>query len=376
MTRRSRGWPQATAMIVAAAAVSALAAAFFAPGEGKAVAQAAPANTAAPAVSGEATAGQRLTVSNGSWTGSPASFAYQWLRCDAALSSCAAIDGATAASYDVAAAADVDRRLRARVTATNPDGSTAAQSNATETVKAAPATGQPANTKDPAISGTARIGETLRVTAGDWSGAQPITFAFQWLRCDQAGNNCVNVGGATDDAYQVRDLDRDRTMRVRVTARNSAGSTSELTPATAVVQSPEGPAGAIKLSTGETSIPVTSVPANESLVVEQAVFEPSVIRSQTAPFQVRIKVKDTRGFVVRDALVFIRSTPLVTQRSVDRDTPTAQDGWVSVTMTPERDFPVLDPNYALQFYVKAYRSGDPILGGVAGTRLIQVPLGR
>jgi hypothetical protein len=29
----------------------------------------------------------------------------------------------------------------------------------------------------------------------------------------------------------------------------------------------------------------------------------------------------------------------------------------------------------VQFFVKAYRLGDPALAGIAGTRLVQVPLG-
>ena len=85
-------------------------------------------------------------------------------------------------------------------------------------------------------------------------------------------------------------------------------------------------------------------------------------------------MKDTRGFVVRDALVFFRSTPLVTQNAQDQRT--GQDGWLQLTVTPERDFPELRGGYNLQFYVKAYRQGDPTLGGIAGTRLVQVPLSR
>jgi hypothetical protein len=88
---------------------------------------------------------------------------------------------------------------------------------------------------------------------------------------------------------------------------------------------------------------------------------------------VRVKVKDTRGYVVRDALVFLRSTPLVTRNAQDQ--PTGQDGWLQVTVTPENDFPELRPAYAVQFFVKAFRQGDPPLAGVAAYRLAQVPLG-
>jgi glucose/arabinose dehydrogenase len=115
--------------IVAPASAATLTAAY-------AAAPAGPANTALPAVSGQAKEGQELTVSNGSWTGSaPITFAYQWLRCSTnSLGSCSPIAGATANSY-TAVAADVGARLRATVTATNAAGSASATSVATPPIK-------------------------------------------------------------------------------------------------------------------------------------------------------------------------------------------------------------------------------------------------
>ena len=44
--------------------------------------------------------GQTLTVSNGSWTGSPSSFAYQWQDCDSAGNTCTTITGATSSTLN------------------------------------------------------------------------------------------------------------------------------------------------------------------------------------------------------------------------------------------------------------------------------------
>jgi hypothetical protein len=129
------------------------------------------------------------------------------------------------------------------------------------------------------------------------------------------------------------------------------------------------------LPSGERSIPATSVPANHRLVVAEVRFTPNPVRSRTAPIIVRVRVRDTRGFVVRSALVFARSTPLVT-RAIRPRQPTATDGWVTFTMQPRFTFPRPRNGFNVQFFVKAYRTGDPPLAGVAAYRLVQVRLAR
>ncbi len=364
---------------LAAAALASLATVLALPGGSGAVTRAVPDNTQEPRISGSATVGSTLTASQGSWTGSPTSYAYQWVRCprDGGLPSgadCAAIGGATTTKY-VVASADEDRRLRVRVTASNADGSKTVASNATAVVRAADQ-GRPVNVQAPTLSGTAAQGQTLHVSPGTWNGLQPITYTFRWVRCDTSGNNCIVQQGFQDDAYLVREGDVGKTIRARVIARSSRGEASKLTAQSPTVQGPQtppGPSGVITLPNGEKSIPVTSVPSSERLVVDQVQFSPNPLRSRTDPITVRIKVKDTRGYVVRDALVFFRSTPLVTRNAQDQKT--GQDGWLQLTVTPEHDFPELNPAYAVQFFVKAYRQGDPPLAGVAAYRLVQVQLG-
>lgn len=340
-----------------------------------------PTNTAEPRISGTATEGQTLSTTSGSWSGSPTAFAYQWVRCGSNGgrsdgSDCAFADGATSSSYTLSAA-DVGRRIRVRVSATNAYGTKTVASNPTGTVKSA-SSGRPVNTAEPVISGTPAAGQTLTTTPGSWSSSTSFSTSYRWVRCGSDGgksdgSNCSSISGATSSTFTPGASEIGRRLRVRVTARNASGSTTVASNPTAVI-GPAAPAGTITLPSGERSIPVTSVPADQRLVVDSVVFSPSRVTSRTTPIVVRIRVKDTRGYVVRDARIFIRSTPLVTTGV--RDASTGTDGWLTVTLTPLRTFPQIRRGYSVQFYVKTYRTGDPTLGGVAGTRLVQVPLGR
>ena len=372
---RRRAGPKLRFVIVGALlALTTLVAAALTSGSARALTQAAPENTAEPRISGSPTAGSTLTTTSGDWTGTtPINYAYQWVRCPTSGgkpdgSDCATISGATTTAY-VVGSGDVGKRLRVRVTASNSDGSATVASNATTTVAGAGA-GRPRNTKAPSVSGTTSPGATLHGDAGTWTGTQPIAFTFQWLRCDSSGNNCLELPGQKDDSYTLRDGDIDHTMRIRVTAENSVGTRNRLSAQTAVVSIGAGlPPGAVKLPSGEISIPATSVPPSERLIVDRVDFSPNPVQSRSTPLAVHVKVKDSRGYVVRDVLVFVRSTPLVT--STPGEQRTADDGTITYTVQIEPDFPIRT-GYSVQFFVKAHRQGDNPLGGVAGYRLVQV----
>jgi hypothetical protein len=191
---------------------------------------AAPSNTTAPAVSGTPKVGQTLTVSNGTWTGSPTDYSYQWQRCTSSTS-CASIVDATENTY-VARSADVDKTLRAVVTATNADGLSTANSNQTATVAAA--TGVPVNTARPSVSGDAVVGETLTAENGSWTN-NPTSYRYQWLQCDRFGGSCVPTGFIGRN-YSPRLADVGGTMRVQVTARNTNGSATVRSSPSDIVQ--------------------------------------------------------------------------------------------------------------------------------------------
>jgi glucose/arabinose dehydrogenase len=94
----------------------------------------------------------------------------------------------------------------------------------------------PTNTTLPRISGQAKEASTLTADPGTWSGTKPITFLFQWLRCDKFGGNCIDIAGATANTYVPTSSDVSFRIKVRVTGTNAVGSSSAVSAATAQVK--------------------------------------------------------------------------------------------------------------------------------------------
>ena len=180
-----------------------------------------PANVSLPTVSGTAQEGSQLTASAGGWSGTGPVVAYQWRRCDTSGGSCTDVAGATSTTYGLTSA-DVGSTIRVAVTASNGAGSASASSAQTGVIAAQPQA--PSNVSPPTISGTVAEGQTLTADHGAWSGATPISYSYQWLRCDSSGGTCAPIGGATAATYPVVTADVGSTLRVRVNASNSVGA--------------------------------------------------------------------------------------------------------------------------------------------------------
>jgi thermitase len=97
-----------------------------------------------------------------------------------------------------------------------------------------PGVSPPVNTSSPSISGNGTIGQTLQASTGAWTNS-PTGYAYQWQRCDANGANCAAISGATLSTYLVASADVGSTLRVQVTASNSAGSATATSAQTAVV---------------------------------------------------------------------------------------------------------------------------------------------
>jgi len=115
---------------------------------------------------------------------------------------------------------DLGSTLRVAVTASNSAGSSApASSEHTAVVQMGSV---PVNSTPPSISGTAKTGQTLTSSTGSWT-ESPTSYAYQWQRCDTTGTICVAIEGATTASYAINPADAGSTLRVAVTASNSAG---------------------------------------------------------------------------------------------------------------------------------------------------------
>jgi hypothetical protein len=354
--------------IVGLATIVALAGGLFAAwaSDSSAAPTVAPTNTGEPSITGTARVGQVLRTTRGTWSGTePIDYAFRWYRCDGRgapdASDCQRISDATNNTYTLRQA-DAGFRIRAQVVATNADGSARATSNPTNVVISA----RPTNLTEPSISGTASVGSRLHANRGEWAGEQPITYAYVWLRCTSRGDDCAEIQGANDTDYEVRDSDSGHTIRVRVVARNDRGTTSAISNPTSVI----GGGGGTP-SPGN-SIDVGSLQAGgDRLVVAQVQFSPNPVTSSTAPITARVRVTARGGRPVSGARVFMRGTPRVVQGQTQT---TAGDGWATLSLVPNSNFPTPRNGYNVQFFIKAFRAGDPPLGGVAGYRLVQVRL--
>jgi RHS repeat-associated protein len=92
---------------------------------------------------------------------------------------CTNISGANDATYTLTSG-DLGKKILVQATASNPDGTSAPISSASTLV----AGSAPVDLSAPKVTGTAAIGDALTADSGSWSGASPISYAYQWQRCN------------------------------------------------------------------------------------------------------------------------------------------------------------------------------------------------
>jgi Tol biopolymer transport system component len=91
----------------------------------------------------------------------------------------------------------------------------------------------------------AQEGQLFVYQQGSWNSSSGLTVDHpQWLRCDTAGDNCVEIpqaDGGWDGNYTASASDVGHTLRVRETVENSFGSSTATSAATETIVAPPPP---------------------------------------------------------------------------------------------------------------------------------------
>jgi hypothetical protein len=326
--------------------------------------QAPPSSSSAPTISGTAQDGALLTANPGSWTHSPTSYAYQWLRCDADGANCGTIAGANSQRYTLGSA-DVGHRLRVLVSATNRAGSGSAASQPSAVVQAAGSA--PTNTGAPTVSGTPQQAASLTTSKGSWTGSQPISYSYSWQRCDGAGGNCTTfVSRAGSSSYTLTAADVGHTIRAQVTASNARGSSTATSQQTALVAPEQTTQGRATLAVSQVSLP-------DRLVLDRVRFSPNPVRSRQTAIVARFHVSDTRGFSIQGALVYALGLPYGWTFNAPEQ-PTDATGWATIVVHPTPNMPLRRGD--LVMFIRARKPGENLLAGVSTRRLVQEGIAR
>jgi hypothetical protein len=199
--------------------------------------QAPPAILVSPHIAGVLRAGVRVRASRGRWTHRPSSYEYSWRRCGPAR--CRPIAGATGPAYTLGEA-DVGRALEVLVVAINSSGRSApAPSPLTAQVLGNHAP-RPVDLVAPSVGGSPTPGQPLTASNGAWANA-PLSFEYEWQRCDAQGLACTPIAGAQAATYTPSQADLGSTLRVALIASNAAGESEPVVSAASAVVSSSGP---------------------------------------------------------------------------------------------------------------------------------------
>ena len=214
---------------------------------------AAPSLATAPALSyaststtGQPVVGSAVTVRAATWTASPnVSKVYQWYLCDSPVDSgvtsipvgCSAISGESNTTI-TALLAWQDRYLTVAETAQNSVGQATAFAAVAVTVQT-----KPIFASNPTISGTPKSGQTLVANANASTIGGDSTVKYQWYKCSDSqaasltqASTCKAIAGETESALVIGTDSEESYLMVRVTLENSAGTTSQFSATTTIVQ--------------------------------------------------------------------------------------------------------------------------------------------
>ena len=227
----------------------------------------------------------------------------------------------------------------------------------------------PTNQDPPKITGTsAQEGQTLTASSGSWNGTTPISYSYQWRRCDKNGAGCANIGGADSSTYLVRHGDIGDTLRVRVTAKNADGSAQATSDPSAVIRAESMPAPTgCPSGSGTIQIADLSAPARLSIVSFSS--NPQVLGRNVGTLNITAKVTACGGRAVQGALVYAAAVPF-NQFDVAPEIQTDANGSATINEPQQAGYPASSRQQLLAVFLRARKSGEPQGQGVSTSRLV------
>jgi prepilin-type N-terminal cleavage/methylation domain-containing protein len=191
-----------------------------------------PENQQPPSFTGSVKPGFTLTADPGTWSYSPTSYSYDWqLSADSGTTWTSVATGAT---YPVPTG-HTHESVRFLVTAHNSDGASQPTPSAiTGYIRDDSGAPQIGNNSISSF-GPYHVGDVLTQDHDVWDGAEPMTFTYDWARCDTT--SCTPIAGEHGQSYTLTSADIGDRIEYIVTATNSLGSVGPIgVEPTAVVQ--------------------------------------------------------------------------------------------------------------------------------------------
>jgi hypothetical protein len=161
------------------------------------------ASKSTPSISGTAKVGTRLKAKSGSWT-SGTRLTYVWK---------VAGSKAGTGKYFTPKAKHQGKKVQLVVTGKRPGHAKVVRKSAKKTVAAGTFA-----TATPKISGSAKVGSTLKVTRGTWKPA-PSSYSYRWYADGRA------ISGATGTSFKLTAAQRGDKITVRVTGKRAGYTT-------------------------------------------------------------------------------------------------------------------------------------------------------
>ena len=229
----------------------------------------------------------------------------------------------------------------------------------------------PSNTQPPVVSGVPEVGKELATTNGTWSGSTPLSFSYQWRRCDKTGGGCANISGATDNNYKLQGADGGNTLRAVVTAKNSDGSDNATSVPTAVIPAAPVSSNGCPADKSLKTAPIADLtpPARTQIVAFDVLSGP--INRNTNSFTMKVRVGE---HLQRQHQGCERLCDCSAVQPVPYPSRTAHRGrrHHDHGLPPRRKLPREQQTAAVDPLIRATKPGEDPLAGVSTRRLVAV----